>query len=73
MTNYNIKIKNIEISENNIYIEWSANIGFGVLNVHYDKEKDTYLVETETLGKDFYQQVLEEAKEYILYKSVIID
>lgn len=74
MKKYNIRINYIDFKNNQTIIGWSAkNIGFGVLTITYDKEKDIYYVETETMGKDFYEQVIKEAKKYLFHKSVIIE
>ena len=74
MKKYDIKINYIKFNKDIMSIGWSAkNIGFGVLDIYYDKGKDTFYIRTEGMGKKFYEKVLEEAKEYLLYKSVIVE
>jgi hypothetical protein len=63
-----MEIKNIHIDDvimwssnpNNkggIRIHWSANIGFGVLDI-FKKDDGKLYIETETMGKEFALQVL---------------
>lgn len=71
---YDIRINYVNFLDKRVEIGWSAkNIGFGVLTINYNEEKDTYYIETETMGKEFYEQVLNEAQKYILHKSIIIE
>lgn len=70
---YKIKINYIHFNDDYVAIGWSAKgIGFGVLGITQEKE-EKFLVETETMGKSFYKQVLEEAGKYLLSKSIIIE
>lgn len=66
-----IKIDYIKINENIVLIGWSANIGFGVLTIHY--VNNNFEVETEGLGEEFYKDVLQKAQEYLLINSKIIE
>ena len=72
---YDIKINYVNFLDKRVEIGWSAkNIGFGILTISFDSKKSRhFLVETECMGKDFYEQVMEEANKYILKKSKIIE
>lgn len=70
---YHIKINYIHFKPDAMEIGWSAkNIGFGVLTIRED-DNGSYYVETETMGKNFYDQVLTEVKKYLFHKSEIIE
>lgn len=69
--NYKIKINAINIFDDVVYIRWSASIGFGELTIN--KCGSRFEIETEELGKEFYKQVLDKAKEYIFNNSIIIE
>ena len=71
MKDYKIKIDYIHPMDDLIFIGWSANVGFGVLTI--ERKGETFEVETETMGEEFYKQVLEKAKEYILKNSKIVE
>ncbi len=71
MKDYKIKINYIHPMDDLIYIGWSANVGFGVLTI--EQKGNTFEVETETMGEEFYKQVLDKAKEYIFKHSKIIE
>lgn len=68
---YNINISYVAIHEDIIFIGWSADVGFGVLTII--KVEDGFKVETECMGKEFYRQVLDKAKEFIFDFSEIIE
>ena len=71
---YNIRINYVNFEDDIVFIGWSAKgVGFGVLSIYWNDLKDTYYIETETMGKEFCEQVLNEAQKYILHKSVIIE
>lgn len=70
---YEIEINYIDIEEKTIYIGWSAkDIGFGVLTINKQEEKEFY-VETETMGREFYKQLLKEGNKYLLENSIIVE
>lgn len=71
MKDYKIKINYIHPMDDLIYIGWSANVGFGVLTI--EQKGDTFEVETETMGEEFYKQVLDKAKEYLFEHSKIVE
>ena len=74
MKKYEIRINYINFEDDQVFIGWSAKgVGFGVLSIYWNDLKDTYYVETETMGKEFCEQVLNEAQKYILHKSVVIE
>ena len=75
MKKYDIKINFVDFQDKKIIIGWSAkNIGFGQLTISFDKRiNQEFLVETECMGKDFYEQVIEETKKYIFKNSLIIE
>lgn len=76
MKKYDIRINYVNFLDKRVEIGWSAkNIGFGVLTISIDdiRKQQKFYVETECMGKDFYEQVMEEAKKYLLDKSEIID
>lgn len=66
-----IKIDYINTVANTILIGWSANIGFGILTIHYIN--GFFEIETEGLGEEFYKDVLQKAQEYLLINSKIIE
>ena len=72
---YDIRINYVSFLDKRLEIGWSAkNIVFGILTISYDSKKSRhFLVETECMGKDFYEQVMEETNKYILKKSKIIE
>ena len=71
---YEIEINYIHFVDDAMIIGWSAkNIGFGVLSIYKDLEEEKYHVETETMGKEFYKQVLKEANKYLLENSIIVE
>ena len=72
---YDIKINEVIFYEKSISILWSAkNIGFGVLDIYLDlKNKNHYYVKTETMGKEFYQELLIKLTEYLFKNSSIIE
>lgn len=73
MKKYEIEINYIDIEEKTIYIGWGAkDIGFGVLTINKQEENEFY-VETETMGREFYKQVLEKTNEYLLKNSIIVE
>lgn len=71
MKDYKIKINYIHPMDDLIYIGWSASVGFGVLTI--EQKGNTFEVETETMGEEFYKQVLEKAKEYVFEHSKIVE
>lgn len=71
MKDYKIKINYVRPIADTIFIGWSANVGFGVLTINICGE--TFEIETETMGEEFYKQVLAKAKEYILEHSKIVE
>lgn len=74
MKKYEIEIDYVYFNENCMLIDWSAkNIGFGVLTIVFNERENLFQIETETMGEEFYKQVLEEAKKYILKKSIIVE
>lgn len=73
MKDYNIEINYVHFNTNCVYIGWSANIGFGVLTIHQDNDDEPFEIETECLGEDFYKQVLDKFKEYLLKDYKIIE
>ena len=73
MKDYNIKINYVHFNINCVYIGWSANIGFGVLTIHQDNDDKPFEVEIECLGDNFYKQVLDKFKEYLLKDYKIIE
>lgn len=76
MKKYKIYINYIKFRTNYIVIGWSAkNIGFGELTIDIDKSVktvDTFIVDTECMSKKFYEEVMEEAKKYIIKNSIIV-
>lgn len=66
-----IEITDVLFLENRIEIEWIAHIGFGVLTIY--KAENGWEVDTECLGDDFYKDVLDKFKEYLLKDYKIID
>ena len=69
---YEITINYIRFNKDNISIGWSANIGFGVLDIW--GEDDTHFeVATECLGKEFYKQVLDAFYDCLLKNYTIIE
>ena len=73
MKDYNIEINYVHFNTNCVYIGWSANIGFGVLTIHQDNDDEPFEIETECLGEEFYKQVLDKFKEYLLKDYKIIE
>lgn len=78
MKNFEIKINYIRFYEDIMIIGWSAKkIGFGQLTIYHNKnkkkEKKEYLIATECMGKDFYKQVLEQAKIFLIDNAEIIE
>lgn len=73
MKDYNIEINYVHFNTNCVCIGWSANIGFGVLTIHQDKDDEPFEIETECLGEDFYKQVLDKFKDYLLKDYKIIE
>lgn len=73
MKDYNIKINYVHFNTDCVCIGWSANIGFGVLTIHQDNDDKPFEVETECLGDNFYKQVLDKFKEYLLKDYKIIE
>ena len=73
MKDYDIEINYVHFNTNCAYIGWSANIGFGVLTIHKDSDDKPFEVETECLGDNFYKQVLDKFKEYLLKDYKIIE
>ena len=76
MKKYQIDINYIKSKTNYIVIGWSAkNIGFGELTIDIDKSvetRDEFIVDTECMSKKFYEEVMEEAKKYIIKNSIIV-
>lgn len=58
-----LEINYVNFLQDRIEIGWSADIGFGVLTIN--KVDNYFEVETECLGSDFYNKVLEKFKEYL--------
>lgn len=71
MKDYEIEISYVHAEKDTIFIGWTANIGFGVLTI--EQCGQIFEIETETLGEEFYKQVLDKAKEYILEHSKIVE
>jgi len=71
MKDYEIEIDYVHFNKDNICIGWSANIGFGVLTIN--QNNNTFAIETECLGQNFYEQVMQKFQEYILNHSIIIE
>lgn len=73
---YQIDINYIKFKTNCIVIGWSAKyIGFGELTIDIDKSvetRDEFVVDTECMSKKFYEDVMEEAKKYIIKNSIIV-
>ena len=73
---YHIDINYIKFKTNYIVIGWSAkHIGFGELTIDIDKSvetRDEFIIDTECMGKKFYEGVMEEAKKYIIKNSIIV-
>lgn len=81
---YNISINNVEITDGKLSIHWSCrNVGFGVLDIVINKEKDNilkdiveseeFLVYTERMGEEFYEQILNKTMLYLLANSKICE
>lgn len=78
----NLVINSVDIGNKRIVISWSADIGFGQLTIATNNakdnllgelaEKEEYLIDTECLGKDFYEKVLNKAMIYLIENSKII-
>ena len=58
-----LEINYVNFLQDRIEIGWLADIGFGVLTIN--KVDNHFEVETECLGSDFYNKVLEKFKEYL--------
>ena len=71
MKDYEIEISYVHAEQDTIFIGWAANIGFGVLTINICKHD--FEIETETLGEEFYKQVLDKAKDYIFEHSKIVE
>lgn len=81
---YNISINDIKIIDGKLSIHWSCrNVGFGVLDIIINKEKDNilknivdseeFLVYTEHMGREFYEQILNKTMSYLLANSKICE
>jgi hypothetical protein len=58
-----LEINYVNFLQDRIEIGWLADIGFGVLTIN--KVDNHFEVETECLGSNFYNKVLEKFKEYL--------
>lgn len=68
-----LEVDNVVIHEDHINIQWHGSIGFGNLDIYYDKENEKYDVTTECLGEEFYKEILKLTSEYLIKNSNIIE
>lgn len=73
MKDYDIEIDYVHFNRDCVSIGWSANIGFGVLTIYQDDDDKPFEVDTEHLGDNFYKQVLDKFKEYLLKDYKIVE
>lgn len=66
-----IDITDVEFRDNHIVISWVAHIGFGILTIY--KTDKGFEIDTECLGEEFYKDVLDKFKEYLLTNFKILD
>ena len=66
-----IDITDVEFRDNRIVISWVAHIGFGILTIY--KTDKGFEIDTECLGEEFYRDVLDKFKEYLLTNFKIVD
>lgn len=66
-----LDIDYVHFLQDRVEIGWSAHIGFGVLTIY--KAENGWEVDTECLGDDFYKDILDKFKEYLLKDYKIID
>jgi hypothetical protein len=66
-----IEITDVEFRDNCIVISWVAHIGFGILTIY--KTDKGFEIDTECLGEEFYKDILDKFKEYLLKDYKIID
>jgi len=70
------KVKNLIVDDISFYndfmrIYWSANIGWGEMDVKVvDTDYRVFEIDTETLGREFVEQALIAAKDYIIAHMV---
>lgn len=75
---YNVESKIYECGEMypntfGLVLMWDADIGFGEINLFYDREKDEWEIDSEYMGKDFcldvFNKWLESINELDNYKN----
>jgi hypothetical protein len=66
-----IEITDVTFLKDYIEISWVAHIGFGILTIH--KTEEGFEVETECLGEEFYKDIIDKFKEYLLKDFKIVE
>lgn len=71
MKKYNIKVWEVRFFEKAMVLSWEGNIGWGELVVMINDD-GSFLVDTECMGKEFAQEVINAAGKYILSHARIV-
>lgn len=67
-----VNINYVNFLKDRMEIGWGSNIGFGVLTVDVTGE-DEFEIQTECLGTEFCEKVLEEFRKYVMKYGKIVE
>lgn len=66
-----LEITYVNLLKDRMEIGWTSNIGFGVLTINITE--DGFEIETECLGEEFCERVLDQFKQHIMSYGKIVE